>query len=106
MKKILIKGVECFVTDTRVKPSERVEGYTYYCLRHGDDFGIPLSIEPFVLVNMWGTLATKANLSKHAEAVGPKDSFEIKIKEEELSLLMSCSDGSPHINEDDTAETL
>lgn len=114
MKKILFRGIECFVCDVRVPQEQRLTDYNYYGIRHDDDgFGTPVTIEAGVMVNFWGTLATKEDLSNHPdkESWGPNGNWFIEIKdsddegvsieEDETHLFYSAATGDTSINEEE-----
>lgn len=114
MKKILFREIECYVCEARVPKEERIEGYNYYGIRHDDEsLGTPVTIEAGVMVNFWGTLATKEDLSKHkdAESWGPNSGWFIEIKdsddegtseeEDETHLFYAAATYNTSINEED-----
>ena len=83
MKKIMFKEQICFVTDRRVKSSEKNDEYNYYEIRHDDEGqGTPVTVEAAVCINFWGTLATKADLSKLPSVVEERfGKWYIEIKD-------------------------
>lgn len=99
MKKILFRGIECFITDVRIKDSEKIKGFNYYGIRHSDeDWSEPVTIERAVIVNNWGTLATKVDLSTHKDSrIYYADKWEIEISEEEQDMFYG--DYNEKINE-------
>lgn len=114
MKKILFRGIECYVCEARVPQEEKVPGFNYYGIRHDDEgCGTPVTIEAGVMVNFWGTLATKEDLSKHSdvESWGVGSSWFIEIKdsddegtseeEDETHLFYAAATGDTSINEDE-----
>lgn len=121
MRKIIFRGIECYVSDTRIKKEDMIEGFNYYGIRHSDeDWGIPITIEDFVVVNHWGTLASKTDLVTHfsndIERWGENDSrwcIDLTISDEyeddtESSIFMWAAgeDNSSDIDEDEDAINL
>lgn len=65
MNKILFRGMECYITESRITNSDKIEGFNYYEIRHDDESqGTPVTIEPGVMVNFWGTLATRVDFTE------------------------------------------
>lgn len=103
MKKIIFRNKECFICDERVKNQNRNNNYNYYELRHGDeDFSLPETIENKVIVNFWGTLATKEEIKLDNE--WSKDRFESELTKQEKYFLASEAASNRNgykINEDE-----
>lgn len=58
LSEIEVKGRLALFTDLRVDKETVPDGMYCYALRHGDDFGIPCSIEEKVAVNYFGAILT------------------------------------------------
>ncbi len=58
MEEVEIKGKLALFTGLRSDKNPVPEGMYIYALRHGDDAGIPCSIEKHVKVNYFGTIIT------------------------------------------------
>lgn len=64
MKKVKFRNEEVFIVDSYVPNNKRVAGFKYYFMRHSDDdMTQPLTIEDYVIVNRWGTLACRKPLN-------------------------------------------
>lgn len=59
-----IKGVNVYVTDYRIgRETKKRDDLYHYQIRHDDDgYGEPCTIEPSVLVNHYGDIASKVSL--------------------------------------------
>lgn len=57
-----LMGQECLMSEDRVDRSTIPEGFFSYALRHGDDPGVPCTIESSACVNYYGVLLTNDNL--------------------------------------------
>lgn len=58
MEEVEVKGKLALFTGLRLDKNPVPEGMYIYALRHGDDTGIPCSIEKHVKVNYFGTIIT------------------------------------------------
>lgn len=82
-QKIKFMDSDCFFSNKRLRAEEIPEGYYAYQLRHGDDWGIPETLELFVGSNFYGTL-----LSKEVIDLSNGGYIEINKKDkEEFALL-------------------
>ena len=79
------------VTESRVPEQERLPGLFYYEVRHGDDWGTPLTIEKHVLVNFWGTVVTTAPLELKDRLEGEMMLDYLDLTPKERNLLISMS---------------
>jgi len=77
------------VTESRVPEQERLPGLFYYEVRHGDDWGRPLTIEKQVLVNFWGTVVATAPLELKDRLEGETMQDYLDLTPKERSLLIS-----------------
>ena len=69
----------------RVKPEERDPSLFYYGIRHSDnDWGKPISVEPSVVVNFWGTLVSTISLDE----VFKKDNGGYNIRTPKLRAVL------------------
>lgn len=60
LSKLNFKGYECYIADMRILQADKRSDLYYYGIRHSDDdFSMPVTIEPNVIVNHWGTLVTR-----------------------------------------------
>lgn len=90
MKKVIFKDKICYIYDSRIKEKDRNKDFNYYELRHDDnDFGVPVTVENNVLINFWGTLATKDTIVLENEWT--KGRFETNLSEEESWLLVKAA---------------
>ncbi len=65
--RVNFRGMEVYVTDVRIKGG--VPNLYKYEIRHSDDdWGEPVTIEPHVLVNFYGTVLTPEPLTFENEA--------------------------------------
>lgn len=68
MQEILFRGKKMYFIDERIHARHRIPEFNYYELRHTDsDFSKPCEITRGVLVNFFGTVATRHQLSEFAE---------------------------------------
>lgn len=61
MRLIMINGIECLLFEERTGGTVPNKDYPYkYMLRHGEsDWGIPITVEKYVLVNRYGNILSK-----------------------------------------------
>lgn len=60
LSKVFFRGIEGYITDLRIPHADRKHDLFYYEIRHSDeDFWEPVTIEPSVIVNNWGTIVFK-----------------------------------------------
>ncbi|MBI5642651.1 MAG: PRTRC system protein C [Deltaproteobacteria bacterium] len=79
------------VTESRVPENERLPGLFYYEVRHGDDWGRPVTMEKLVLVNFWGTVVAAAplELKDRLEGETMPDYLDLTPKERRLLISMA-----------------
>lgn len=77
------------VTESRISEQERLPGLFYYEVRHGDDWGRPLTIEKQVLINFWGTVVANAPLELKDRLEGETMPDYLDLTPKERSLLIS-----------------
>lgn len=77
------------VTESRVPEQERLPGLFYYEVRHGDDWGRPVTIEKHVLVNFWGTVVATAPLELKDRLEGETMPDYLDLTPKDRSLLIS-----------------
>ena len=73
------------VTEARIRQEDRQEWLYYYDIRHSDeDCGYPCTVEPHVLVNHFGTMATTEPIE-----IGPDKNGDayLEITDEERELI-------------------
>ncbi len=73
MEEVEVKGKLALFTGLRPDKNPVPEGMYIYALRHGDDTGIPCSIEKHVAVNYFGTIITAEPFD-----FGDKDYISVK----------------------------
>jgi hypothetical protein len=81
MSKIIINGKECILYyNVRVAFENSPYGYPYgYHIRHSEeDWTCPESIEPFVLVNFFGTVFMKKPIEFREQCYVDIEKFEIE----------------------------
>lgn len=80
--KVNFRGNDIYITDLRIKKDQRKEGLYYYNIRHtDDDWGEPYSLEHSVLVNHFGSIVAKEEISELNNC-----SF-IELTDEEIALI-------------------
>lgn len=79
------------ITESRVPEKERLPGLFYYEVRHGDDWGRPVTIEKQVLVNFWGTIVASAPLELKDRLEGETMPDYLDLTSKERNLLISMS---------------
>ena len=85
MEEVEIKGKCALFTGLRPDKNSIPDGMYIYALRHGDDFGIPCSIEKNVAVNYFGTVVT-------AEPFDFEDKDYIPVKYDDFGFTGECMD--------------
>jgi L-rhamnose isomerase len=73
------------VTGARIRQEDRQEGFYYYDIRHSDDdWGYPCTVEPYVLINHFGTIVTTQPIEFEPDENG--DAY-LEITDEERELI-------------------
>jgi hypothetical protein len=73
------------VTGARIRQEDRQEGLYYYDIRHSDeDWGYPCTVEPYVLVNHFGTMVTTEPIEIEPDENGD---VYLEITDEERELI-------------------
>lgn len=92
MRKIKLRGIECYITTDTIKKCDMKEGYHYYCIR-SNSFGLPETIEECAIYNRWGTVVCKKDLlSKETKDIATscyEEDFYIQLTEKEVNLLIT-----------------
>lgn len=84
-KEFNFRGIKAVVAERVPKKSR----YAFYGIRHSEeDWGDPITIEPFVFVNRWGVIGFRKPLNP---SVFGEDKF-IEISEDEKDVLKEAMD--------------
>lgn len=106
MKKIIFRGKECYVCEGRLKNSQKINDFYYYDMRSGDeDMSQPVTIECDVIVNHFGLIACKEELTMEKEWAPGRFQIELTDKESMYIARMASEDRCwTDINETETVD--
>lgn len=92
LSKVNFRGYEGYVVESRIRSDEKRDDLFYYHLRHGDEWGEPVSLEDYVFVNHWGTICFKESIDHLLTPWGNpneegKRRLETDLTEEEIDAI-------------------
>lgn len=100
LNKMTFRGDKVWITDLRIKPSDRINDLYYYDIRDNSE-GEPCSIEDFVMVNHWGTIVSTKNLDHLLTQSWGNGRRRIDLIEDEVSNIYTALSERSSIEHED-----
>lgn len=88
LDEIIIQGETVIFLPRRIGKDERKKDLFYYELRHGHDWGVPLTLEHEVRSNFFGTVVSKKELKLDSCETRNDCYYELTDEEKDIIVCM------------------